>query len=250
MKSKVSWRSSSPSPVRKALLNMKFPLIRRLLAVFALAAAVAGAQSVETTLHHMDALSKTFRGVTADLRKISFTYFAKDTEEESGRISMYRPTPQDMRMLAEFTKPEERAVAFAKSKVQMYYPKINTVQEYNLGKESHLVDQFLLLGFGSSGADLRKNYNIKYVELTTIDGGKADHLLLEPKAAEARDQVRGIDLWIAQPGGYPVRMKVLQPSRDTIELQYSNLKINPSSLTEASVKLKLPKGVKKETPQK
>jgi len=35
-----------------------------------------------------------------------------------------------------------------------------------------------------------------------------------------------------------------------VEIQYSNLKINPSSLTEASVRLKLPKGVKKETPQK
>jgi len=30
-------------------------------------------------------------------------------------------------------------------------------------------------------------------------------------------------------------MKVLQPSRDTMEFQYSNLKINPNSLTEASV---------------
>jgi outer membrane lipoprotein-sorting protein len=221
-----------------------------LIAAAALFAAAASAQSLESTLSRMDALSKGFRGATADVRKISFTYFAKDTDEESGQISLFRPSPQDMRMLVEFTKPEERAVAFAKSKVQMYYPKIKTVQEYNLGKESHLVDQFLLLGFGSSGAELRKSYSIKYVELATIDGGKADHLFLEPKAAEAKDHVRGIDLWIAQPGGYPVRMKVLQPSKDSVEIQYSNLKINPSSLTEASVRLKLPKGVKKETPQK
>jgi outer membrane lipoprotein-sorting protein len=229
---------------------MMFTRTRSLVGVIALFATVASAQSLETTFTHVDALSKGFRGVTGDLRRITFTYFAKDTDEASGRFSLYRPSPQDMRMLVEFTKPEERAVAFAKSKLQMYYPKANLVQEYNLAKEAHLVDQFLLLGFGSSSADLRKNYNIKYVEMTTIDGGKADHLFLEPKAAEAKDQVRGIDLWIAQPGGYPVRMKVLQPSRDTVEIQYSNLKINPSSLTEASVRLKLPKGVKKETPQK
>lgn len=223
---------------------------RSLIAAAALFSAVAGAQSLESTFGHMDSLAKGFRGVTADLRKISFTYFAKDTDEESGRISIFRPSPQDMRMLVEFTKPEERAIAFAKNKGQMYSPKAKLVQEYNLGKESRLVDQFLLLGFGSSSADLRKNYSIRYVEMATIDGGKADHLYLEPRAAEAKDHVRGIDLWIAQPGGYPVRMKVLQPSRDTMEFQYSNLKINPSSLTEASVRLKLPKGVKKETPQK
>jgi len=43
----------------------------------------------------------------------------------------------------------------------------------------------------------------KYVEMTTIDGVQGRHLYLEPKSAEAKDHVRGIDLWIAQPGGYP-----------------------------------------------
>lgn len=229
---------------------MKFPRNRRLIAAVVLFAAAASAQSLESTFVHMDALSKGFRSMTADLKRIVFTYFAKDTDEAYGRMSLYRPTPQDLRMLVEFTKPEERAVAYAKNKGQMYYPKANLVQEYNLGKQARLVDQFLLLGFGTSSTDLRKSYNIKYVELTTIDGGPADHLFLEPKAAEAKDAVRGIDLWIAQPGGYPVRMKVLQPSKDTMEFQYSSVKINPTSVTEASVRLKLPKGVKKETLQK
>jgi len=226
------------------------PRTRSLVFAIALFAASAGAQDLQSTFNHMDALSKTLRGVSADIKKISFTSFSKDTDEESGKILLYRASPQDIRMLANFDKPEERTVAFAKNKVQMYFPKSKLVQEYNLGKASQLVDQFLLLGFGSTGAELRKSYNIKYVETGKIDGGKADHLFLEPKTAEARNQVTGIDLWMAQPGGYPLRMKVLQPSRDTIEIQYSNVKINPTAVTEASVRLKLPKGVKKETPQK
>jgi outer membrane lipoprotein-sorting protein len=229
---------------------MKSPHSRRLIAAFLLFTAAASAQSLESTYAHMDSLAKGFRGMTGDVKRIIFTYFAKDTDESSGRISIYRPAPQDLRMLVEFTKPEERSVAFAKNKAQMYYPKANLVQEYNLGKQARLVDQFLLLGFGTSSTDLRKSYNIKYIEMATIDGNNTDHVFLEPKAAEAKDAVRGIDLWIAQPGGYPVRMKVLQPSRDTMEFQYSNLKINPTSVTEASVRLKLPKGVKKETPQR
>lgn len=230
---------------------MMLARICRLLAAVALLAAAAGAQSLETTLSHMDTLSKGFRGVSGGITKISFTYFSKDTDEESGAFSLYRPNPQDVRMLVEFTKPEPRALSFAKNKAQMYYPKANVVQEYNLGgKQARLVDQFLLLGFGASGSDLRKTYSIKYVETSTLDGNKTDHLFLEPKVGEAKEHVRGIDLYIAQPGGYPVRMKVLQPSRDYYEFQYTNVKINPTSVTEASVKLKLPKGVKKETPQK
>ncbi len=223
---------------------------RRLLAAVTLLAAAAGAQSVEATLSRMDALSKGFRAVSADVKKISFTYFAKESDEESGHMSFYRPAPQDVRILMEFTKPEVRAIAFAKNKAQVYSPKANLVQEYNLGKEARLVDKFLVLGFGSSGAELRKNYNIKYIEAATLDGEKTDHLFLEPKEGEAKEHVRGIDLWIAQPGGYPIRMKVLQPSKDSVEFQYTNVRINPSAVTEASVKLKLPKGVKKETPQK
>lgn len=229
---------------------MMLACTRRLLAAFALLAVAAPAQSIEATLGRMDALSKGFRAVSADVRKISFTYFAKDTDEESGRLSLYRPSAQDVRLLMEFTKPEEHAFSFAKNKALMYSPKAMLVQEYNLGKEAHLVDQFLLLGFGSSSAELRKSYNIKYVEETTIDGAKADHLYLEPKEDKAKDHVRGIDLYLAQQGGYPVKMRVLQPSKDYKEFQYSNVKINPSSVTEASVRLKLPKGVKKETPQK
>lgn len=229
---------------------MMFARTCRILAAFALLACTMEAQSIDVALSRMDSLAKTFRGASVDVRKYSFTYFAKETDEESGRMMVLRPSAQDTRMLAEFTKPAERAVSFAKNKVQLYYPKLNTVQEYNLGKEARLVDQYLLLGFGSAGSELRKSYGIKYVELANLDSGKAHHLYLEPKTAEARDQVRGIDLWINEPGGYPVRMKILQPSKDYLDVHYSNVKINPASVTEATVKLKLPKGVKKETPQK
>src|SRR5664279_3001688 len=109
---------------------MKFARFCNLAAVATLFTAAISAQSLESTLGRMDAVSKGFRGVTADLKKISFTYFAKDTDEESGRISLYRPSPQDMRMLVEFSKPQERAVSYAKDKVLMYLPKANTVQEY------------------------------------------------------------------------------------------------------------------------
>ncbi len=228
---------------------MKSTHSRRLTAAVLLFAAAASAQSLDSTFAHLDALSKGFRGMTADVKQISFTAFSKDTDEKSGRISMFRAGSQDSRWLVEFTQPEERAVGYAKNKAQMYYPKTNTVQEYNLGKESRLVDQFMMLGFGTPSADLRKSYNVKYVETTNIDGAPADHIFLEPKSPEVKDHVRGIDLWVAA-GGYPVRMKVLQPSKDTMEFQYSNVKINPPSLTEASVRLKLPKGVKKETPQR
>ncbi len=76
-------------------------------------------------------------------------------------MRMKRAGPNDMRMLIEFVEPDPQTVVFEKTKVQIYFPKMQTVQVYDLGKHRSLVDQFLLLGFGSSGKELARNYNLK-----------------------------------------------------------------------------------------
>ena len=57
-------------------------------------------------------------------------------------------------------------------------------------------------------------------------------------------------MWVAQVGGYTVRVRLNKPSKDFVEVQYSNVQVNPTSLTEASVRLKVPKGVRKVNPAK
>ena len=56
-------------------------------------------------------------------------------------------------MLIDFTKPNPRTVAFRGRKAEIYYPKLKSVQEYDLGKRSDLLDQFLLVGFGTTGKE-------------------------------------------------------------------------------------------------
>jgi outer membrane lipoprotein-sorting protein len=210
---------------------------------------IVRAASLDEALARMNQSAAGFKGLTAHLQKLSYTAVIKETMEESGTITLFRPKPRDLRMLVEFTKPDERAVSFAEKKVQVYYPKIKTVQEYDLGKDSSLVDQFLLLGFGTPGSELKKSYEVKYLGEETIGKVKADHLELTPLSEEARKHVRTVELWVSQAEGITVQQKVNQPSRDYIEISYSDIKVNPP-LTESSVKLKLPKGVKKETPQR
>jgi outer membrane lipoprotein-sorting protein len=211
--------------------------------------APAGAQNLESTLARMDKAAAGFRGISAELEQVSHTAVIDDTSVESGTIVLFRPKPRDLRMLVEFTKPDERAVSYGNRKVQIYYPKIRTVQEYDLGKQSALIDQFLLLGFGTPGSELRKSYALKHTGRETIDGVPADRLELIPRDAEALKHVRRIEIWISEATGQPVRQKIHQPSQDYREIRYRGLKVNPP-LTEASVRLNLPRGVKRSTPQK
>jgi outer membrane lipoprotein-sorting protein len=111
------------------------------------------------------------------------------------------------------------------------------------------VDQFLLLGFGTSGRELLKSYDIKYAGADGVGGVKAQKLDLAPKSEEARQHVRHIEMWISDSDGVPVQQKVYQPSKDYVLITYSAMQLNPA-LTAESVRLKLPKGVKKEYPQK
>lgn len=223
------------------------------LAAFGILAAAPSAlvaQDAASVLARMDRAADGFRGITATVKKVSFTAVIKESTEETGKMALYRPKPKDMRMLVEFAKPDERAVAFAGKKLQVYYPKLRTVQEYDLGKQSSLLDQFLLLGFGTPGSELKKSYEIKYIGAEAIDGVKTFHLELKPLSADAKAHVRQVDLWIGESEGQPVQQKILQPSRDYTVITYGDLKVNPSGLSDNSVKLNTPKGTKVERPQK
>ena len=225
--------------------------IRPLLGAALVFAAAISAQDLESALGRMDRLSKGFRGLTADLHKTAYTAVIKQSDESFGRLTVFRAQPKDLRMLVEIDKPDPTAVAYGDNKVQIYYPKIAEVQEYDLsGKQNHLIEEFLLLGFGTSTSDLRKKYSITFKQEATVQGLKADLLELVPKSAEARADFPSIEMWVAQGGGYPLRLKLYQPSKDYQQAEYTNVRVNPPNITEAAVRLKLPKGVKKVRPQK
>jgi len=207
------------------------------------------AQNVDAVLARMDQAAPGFRGMTADIKMVTFTAVLNDLSEETGTIAIFRPKPKDLRMLTQFTRPDPRSVSFAGRKLQIFYPKIRTVQEYDLGKQSALIDQFLLLGFGASGSDLKQSYNIKYLGDETVGGQKTAHMELTPKSEEARKHVPRVELWIADSNSQPLQQKVWKSAKDYNLIIYTDLKLSPN-LKEAAVQLKLPAGVKKEYPQK
>lgn len=215
-----------------------------------LAACLGGSASpLDGALARLDRAAAGFRGMTAQIRKISYTALVKETSEESGRIVLYRPRPKDLRMLVEFDQPSPRAVAFQGNKVQLFYPRLMTVQEYDLGRQGGLVDQFLLLGFGTPVSELRRAYSIRHVGEEKINGVTADRLELTPLSQEAAQHVRNVEIWVSQTDGMVIQQKVNQPSRDYVLVSYSSIQVNPA-LTPAQVRLNLPKGVKRETPQR
>lgn len=234
-------------------ISPKFPFLRGVILAVAVLPVVplwpaAGAETLDSVLARMDASAAEFRALSAKLKKTTYTAVLNESSSESGTIRVRRLSAKDLRMLINFAEPDAKNVAYANKKWQIFYPKINTVQEYDFGKQSALVDQALLLGFGTASADLKRGYSLKYLGEDTVDGKKTSHLELVPKSSEAREHFTKVELWISE-AGHPVQQKVVQPSKDYYLVTYSEIHLNPK-LDDESLKLRLPKGVKKEYPQR
>ena len=122
------------------------------------------------------------------------------------------------------------------------------MQVFDLDKHGEQLDKFFMIGFGTSGMELAKDYDVTVLGTETMKDQSAIHLQLIPKVAEARQYVQKLELWIPDQGDpYPLREKILEPSRDYRLVTYSGLKINPPLKPDA-LQLKLPAGVKTEYP--
>lgn len=217
------------------------------LAVLPLCAKDSG--PADEVLAKMDHAAPGFSGMTSALKRVRHVEVLNDNSEESGSMKLRKEKPSGVSVLIDFTKPDHRSIAFHGRKAEIFLPKMNTVQEYDLGKQSSLVDQFLVLGFGATGRELSASYSVKYAGEESVASQKTAHLTLVPKSKEAREQFQRIDLWMNESGAYPVQQKVLEPSGDYWLVTYTDVKLSPAPKPVELV-LNLPKNVKREYPQR
>ncbi len=214
-------------------------------------ALLVAAQSADTTqavLKRMDASAASFKKLKASFTKENHIAILNDTTKESGTIWVMK-TNKGIQMRGEISGQDARSYGFHDSKGEIYYPKINTVQIYDLGKQRSMVDQFLLLGFGSSAKDIQKNYSVKATREESIGKKKTTVLELVPKDKKTLDQLVKVELWIPQDAGYPIQQKFWQPGGDYYLVTYSDLQLDPN-LPNKDFQLQYPPNAHQEHPQK
>src|SRR5689334_21624130 len=97
---------------------------------------------------HMDESAKPLRTLSADLEYTKVTVLVNDFSTESGQ--MYFRNAKSPDILIDFKKPAPKVILFRKDKAEIYQPTINQIQEFDLSEHSGLIQQFLLLGFGTN----------------------------------------------------------------------------------------------------
>ena len=211
-----------------------------------LAAHPTSPDSLESVLERMDRTAASFKTFSADLRSVAHTAVIDEDDISTGTILLKRAN-RGMDMLMELTTPDRKSIALHGQKAEIYYPKMRIVEEYDISRYRALADQFLLIGFGTSGKELASAYNMKV--LGTDQLLQATRLELVPKSPEVLKNVKKLELWIPESGDYPVQQKFYLAAGDYRLATYTNVRKNPP-LTDSDLKLRAPRDAKRVFPQK
>jgi outer membrane lipoprotein-sorting protein len=193
-------------------------------------------------LSHMDAAAGNLKTVSTNLEYTKVTVLVDDKAVQSGQLYYRRGKGTDI--LIDFKKPEPKTIAFRKDRGEIYNPKINQIDEFNLEGKSGMVEQFLLLGFGTETERIKKDYDLKFLKEENLDRDITVVLELTPRSETTRAQLTKIQLWVSEESWLPMQQKFFQPGGDYLMARYTNVVVN-RPLSNATFIIRAPSDVKR-----
>ena len=196
--------------------------------------------TLEGILGQLDQSARNFHSLSANVERTKVTVVVNDRSTETGSILV-----RGEKMLLQLVTPDPRTILRTGDNLYIYEPGLKRVEEFNLGKNRGLVDQFLLLGFGTEGKELRKGYKISLVGEPALDDKKTVELELIPKSDEILKQFSKIQIWFDQSLWLPVQQQLFESgSGDYMTVRYSKIERNPG-IPDSKFKQHWPKGTEK-----
>lgn len=222
------------------------------LSVLVLASAAVAQQSpLEPIVRSMDRAAASFRSTEASFVWDVYTKIgdSADTDTQKGK-AYFRRKGNGIEMAADITEPasEQGQILFRDSKVQLYNPRTDQVTVYNAGKNQGTVESFLVLGFGGSGQDMLKSFEVSYVGSEKVAGVETAKLQLVPKSQKLKNNLDHILLWIDPERGISLQQQFFVSESNYRLAKYSDIKLN-EKISDDAFKLKTTSKTKVVSPQ-
>ena len=203
--------------------------------------------NVNQVLGQMNEKSKNLRTISADLEYTKFTALVNDKSVESGRF-FFKRDKSTTDILIDIEKPDQRILLLKKNpkenKGQMYFPKIKQIQEYNLQQKSDLVQQFLLLGFGTDINALKKSYTVNYLREEDLGDDTTAVLELVPLKNNVTSQISKIQIWVSEESWLPTQQQFFEPDGDSLTARYLKV-VRDRPMPSSTFELKAPGSAKR-----
>ncbi len=196
--------------------------------------------SLDSVLKKMDSAAASFHSARADVSRQQYERVIQEFDTPQTGVVYYRRSGKDnsIEMKLDLTEPDVTSVLFSGGELQMYKPKIDQLTVYHTGKNRAEVESFLVLGFGGSGQDLVKSFNVTAQGAETVDGVNTAKLQLIPKSEKVRGTFKQIILWIDLDRGISVQQELDQPDGNKLLVKYSAIQLNPPKIPNDVFKLK------------
>jgi outer membrane lipoprotein-sorting protein len=193
--------------------------------------------TLDEVLHGMDENAAKFHTAQANFSWTPYNSVINETEApDKGKI-YFRRVGSEIQMAADIQPPDGRQILFTGGKIQVYQPRTKVLDVYDASAHREEVESFLVLGFGSSGEDLRKSFEVKYLGEERIGTVQTAKLELVPLAEKIKRNFPRIDLWIDPRQGVSLRQQLFQQGGDYRLADYSNIRLN-EKVPDSAFKLK------------
>jgi outer membrane lipoprotein-sorting protein len=207
----------------------------------------ADSGSLDAVLKKMDTAAVSFRNTQADFEWDSYEKVIDEVDEIQTGTIYFRRIGKDIEMMADVKKagsdatklkPEPKYVLYSSGKISVYQPKPDQVTVYDLGKNRVDLESYVVLGFGGSGQDLVKAFDVTYVGPQTVNGVATAELHLIPKSDKVKNTYNKILLWIDLDKGISVQQQFFSPQGDYRLTKYSSIQLNEKKIPDEVFKLK------------
>jgi outer membrane lipoprotein-sorting protein len=185
----------------------------------------ADSDSLDAVLKKMDAAAASFRTTQADFVWEQYQKVVDETDTQEGTV-YYRRSGKEIEMMAEIKKPDRKFVLYKDGELKVYQPRIEQVMVHPAGKNRAEIESYLVLGFGGSGQDLTKSFDVTYQGSETVNNIATAKLQLVPKSDKLRNTFARIILWIDLQRGISVQQQFFEVQGDYRLAKYSGIRVN------------------------
>ncbi len=197
------------------------------------------ADDLAKILARLDAAAGKFKSAQAEITWENVqTEPIPDSDMQVGNVLFERKSGQlrmALHLRTENGKPIQKDMVYAEGVFKLYEPKIKQIQVFKAGSNRAEADTILTLGFGGSGKDLEKSWQVSYVGSEPVDGDETWKLQLIPRDESVRKNFAKVLLWIDTDSGIALKQQSFDPTGNYRVVHYTKMRMNASVPSDAFV---------------
>jgi hypothetical protein len=213
------------------------------MAAFPAAEAQQKPSNLDTVLRQLDIASADFHSAQAEFRWDVYERVVRETTSQCGVIYFERKgeamemgakvapsATQSCAGEAAATASGTRTLAYKAGELQLFEPGTNHLTLLHAGNNQSQYESFLTLGFGGSGRDLAKTWNITNQGTEVLKDGAKEvtvaKLDLVAKEPANRNMFSHITIWVDPVRGVSLKQQFFTPSGDYRTTYFEHIRYN------------------------